>query len=235
MKRPPLLSDPGWHAIREIQAAEDERVFSALANLVLATKEMKMSDKPIVIAIIAADPNGVIGVNNSLPWKYKADMQRFKTLTKDAVVIMGRKTFDSIPITKSGDLLPGRTIIVVTRDTTRDHTNFGSRPEVSSRPDLICYSVEEAVGHAPRCGGEPGNAWLIGGAEVYLHAVKAGLVDEIDFTIVPEVTDLPEGADVVKLPTDFLSEYNIVSEEVNSEDPRLIHRRYRKCSSQPSK
>ena len=65
----------------------------------------------IKLALVAAiSTNGVIGVNNELPWQISADLQHFKKLTMDKPIIMGRRTYMSI-----GKPLPGRTTIVMTR------------------------------------------------------------------------------------------------------------------------
>ena len=61
--------------------------------------------------VVAVAENGVIGRNNRIPWRLKADMQRFKALTIGKPVVMGRKTFLSLRRP-----LPGRTNIVITRD-----------------------------------------------------------------------------------------------------------------------
>ena len=61
--------------------------------------------------IVAVSRNGVIGVDNQLPWHLPEDLKYFKSVTMGKPLIMGRKTYDSI-----GRPLPGRTNIVVTRD-----------------------------------------------------------------------------------------------------------------------
>ena len=66
---------------------------------------------PEIIGIAAVAANGVIGADNDIPWRIPADWQRFKALTTGNVLIMGRKTYDSI-----GRQLPGRTTFVITRD-----------------------------------------------------------------------------------------------------------------------
>jgi dihydrofolate reductase len=66
---------------------------------------------PEIIAIAAVAANGVIGTGNDIPWRIPGDWQRFKALTMGHVLIMGRKTYDSI-----GRPLPGRTTFVITRD-----------------------------------------------------------------------------------------------------------------------
>lgn len=240
----------GARSIRH--AEEDDAVFSAIDAVTSDTpitprkQERTVWDRLIeeeeihvtTSIIIAADPTGIIGVNNTLPWRYKADMARFKTLTTDGVVVMGRKTFDSIPVPKTGPMLPNRKIIVVTRNTRAVGNNkIGSRPEVEDRPDYVATSLKEAVLQARSMAHQFGNGktWIIGGAEVYLGFIAEGLVDEVDFTLVPEVTDIAEGADVVRIPADLLSNFTMVSETANAEDPRLTHRVYRRCSSQESK
>jgi dihydrofolate reductase len=70
---------------------------------------LKMETK--IIAIVARDRNNIIGANNDLPWRLSSDLKRFKALTMGKPMIMGRKTWDSI-----GRPLPGREIIVLTRD-----------------------------------------------------------------------------------------------------------------------
>lgn len=69
-----------------------------------------MKRQPITI-IVARALNGAIGKDNDLPWHLPADLKRFKALTMGSAMIMGRKTFESLP-----GLLPGRRHIVLTRD-----------------------------------------------------------------------------------------------------------------------
>lgn len=66
---------------------------------------------PEIILILARADNGVIGADGDIPWRIPADLRRFKRLTNDLPMIMGRRTFDSLP-----GLLPGRRHIVLTRD-----------------------------------------------------------------------------------------------------------------------
>lgn len=61
--------------------------------------------------IVAVSENGVIGRDNDLPWRLPSELQLFKTLTEDSVLIMGRKTWDSLPLKP----LPGRPCLVVSR------------------------------------------------------------------------------------------------------------------------
>ena len=70
--------------------------------------------KPVLTLIAAIARNGVIGIDNRLPWRLPADLQHFKSLTLGHTVIMGRKTWESLP--EKIRPLPGRRNIVVTRD-----------------------------------------------------------------------------------------------------------------------
>src|SRR6201991_1456401 len=65
-----------------------------------------------IVLVVAVAENGVIGAGGAVPWRLKSDMQRLKAMTMGKPIVMGRKTFESIPRRP----LPGRTNIVVTRD-----------------------------------------------------------------------------------------------------------------------
>ena len=67
-------------------------------------------DRPEIVLVVAVADNGVIGSEGTLPWHLPADLRRFKALTTGKPMIMGRKTFESLP-----GLLPGRRHIVLTR------------------------------------------------------------------------------------------------------------------------
>jgi len=107
---------------------------------------------PPRISIIAAIArNGVIGRDNRLPWHLPQDLKRFRALTMGHHVIMGRKTWESI-----GRVLPGRTMVVVSRD-----------PDYGVADCQIAHSLEEALG---LCGDDP-EVFIIGGAEIYRQAL----------------------------------------------------------------
>ena len=67
--------------------------------------------RPPITIVLARAINGVIGRDGQLPWHIPGDLKRFKALTMGSAMIMGRKTFDSLP-----GILPGRRHIVMTRD-----------------------------------------------------------------------------------------------------------------------
>src|SRR5690349_21424143 len=103
-------------------------------------------DKPPITIVVARAENGVIGRGGKLPWHIPADLKRFKALTMGSAMVMGRKTFESLP-----GLLPGRRHIVLTRD--RDWHAEGAE---------VVHDANEALAAA---GGEPLS--IIGGAEIF--------------------------------------------------------------------
>jgi dihydrofolate reductase len=102
-------------------------------------------DKPRITLIVARAQNGVIGRDGKLPWHIPADLKRFKQLTMGSAMVMGRKTFESLP-----GLLPGRRHIVLTRD--RSWRADGAE---------VAHEVDEAL----RLGGDEPIS-VIGGAEI---------------------------------------------------------------------
>ena len=101
---------------------------------------------PEIVLIVARADNGVIGVDGKLPWQLPADLRHFKQLTLGVPMIMGRKTFDSLP-----GLLPDRRHIVLTRN--EDWAEEGAE---------VVHSVEDAM----RMANAP-HVSIIGGAEIY--------------------------------------------------------------------
>ena len=96
---------------------------------------------PVVALIAAVARNGVIGAGDGLPWRLSSDLKRFKALTMGKPLVMGRKTFDSI-----GRPLPGRAIIVVTRD--EGFARRGRRGRARHRRGA-CASQAKACAAAP--------------------------------------------------------------------------------------
>ena len=127
-----------------------------------------------VVLIVAVADNGVIGSRGAIPWRLKADQQRFKKLTMGKPVVMGRKTFMSLRRP-----LSGRTNIVVTRDAGFRSpgavvtTSFADARAVATGDALRRFVTEIAV---------------IGGAEIY-----AQWLDIADRLEVTEVHARPEG------------------------------------------
>lgn len=119
--------------------------------------------------LVAFDENRVIGKNNTLIWHLPADLKRFKTLTTGHVIIMGRKTFESI-----GKPLPNRTTIVISRQV-----------DLQIEGVIIAHSVEEAILKAKSLTRE--DIFIVGGAEIY--ALSLPLTDQILVTQLHDIFD----------------------------------------------
>ena len=117
--------------------------------------------------IVAVAHDGVIGVNNTLPWHLPEDLKRFRALTMGHHIIMGRKTYDSL-----GRLLPGRTTVIVTR-------NENYKVEGA----LVAHSLEAAIALCE----DDEEVFLIGGAELYQAGLKLAnklYITEIELDVV---------------------------------------------------
>ncbi len=103
-----------------------------------------------IFLVVAVAANGVIGADGTMPWHIPADLRRFKSLTMGFPMIMGRKTFDSLP-----GLLPGRRHIVLTRD-----------PDWQADGAEVAHSLDEALhlANAPHVA-------VIGGAEIFAQSL----------------------------------------------------------------
>ncbi len=107
-------------------------------------------NRPEIALIVARATNGVIGIEGRIPWHLPADLRRFKQLTMGAPMIMGRKTFESLP-----GLLPERRHIVVTRD---------AAYEADGAEIVTSFKAALARANAP-------HVWVIGGAQIYAAAL----------------------------------------------------------------
>lgn len=129
-----------------------------------------------MISIIAAiGKNRELGKDNKLLWYIPADLKRFKELTLGKVVLMGRKTFESLP--EKNRPLPNRVNVVITRDKNWSH------PQV-----LVFHSLDKAINELKKKHQE---IFIIGGASIYEQALK--YADKLYLTIIDQ--DFPE-ADV---------------------------------------
>ena len=117
----------------------------------------------MVTIIAAIAENNALGKDNQLIWHLPADLNRFKKTTLNHVVIMGRKTFESL-----GKPLPNRTNILVTRD--KNYKAEGC---------VVVNSVKEALVAATK---EDENPFILGGAEIYKQAMP--FTDKLDITFV---------------------------------------------------
>lgn len=127
---------------------------------------------PEIILVMARADNGVIGKDGEMPWHLPADLRHFKQTTMGKPMIMGRKTFDSLP-----GMLDGRRHIVITRDA-----------EWQEEGVEVAHSIEEAlkIANAPHVA-------VIGGAEIYtLFLPHADRIELTEVHIEPEGdTDIP--------------------------------------------
>ena len=118
----------------------------------------------MISIVVAMSSNRVIGIDNKLPWNLPDDLKRFKNLTINNVVVMGRKTHLSI-----GKVLPNRLNVILTRNTTW-HNPLGDNC-------VVCYSVEEVLEKF-----KYRDLFIIGGSEVYKQFLN--IADKIYLTVI---------------------------------------------------
>ncbi|MGH8971387.1 MAG: dihydrofolate reductase [Actinomycetes bacterium] len=111
--------------------------------------------------IWAQGAGGVIGYRGALPWHLPEDLARFRMLTMGSTVVMGRRTWESLPARARP--LPGRRNVVLT-----------CRPDWHDDGALVARSVVQALAEAP------GHVWVIGGASVYAAALP--FADRVEVT-----------------------------------------------------
>lgn len=149
--------------------------------------------------IVARDRKGAIGKGGSLPWKLADDLAFFKSVTSDHPVIMGRKTWDSLPKKP----LPNRENIVLTRDWTfRGH---GARVYTALAP-----AIEAGKALAREAGTR--EVFIIGGAALY-----AAAIDFIDIMYITEV-DADVGGDTFFPVVDESNFESLVAERVEADE-----------------
>ena len=135
---------------------------------VAPTREKAASPGPEIVLIPAvAERNRVIGRGLDLPWHLREDLRRFKRLTMNHVMIMGRRTFEGV-LHQFGEPLPGRRILVLT-----SRGRFKDYPEIESFPSL--GSALEAASDAPVI-------FIGGGARVYEEALA--VAHRLELTLV---------------------------------------------------
>ncbi|MEO6473394.1 MAG: dihydrofolate reductase [Aeromicrobium sp.] len=124
-----------------------------------------------VSLVVAMGSNGVIGVDDDMPWHLPEDLAHFKEVTLGHPMIMGRRTFEAI-----GRVLPGRTTIVVT------HQQSWGADDVETALDF-----DEALAKARDL---DDTIFVVGGAQIYDEALKRGVVDTL---IVTRIEAAPDG------------------------------------------
>jgi len=159
-----------------------------------------------IILIAALSGNEVLAVDGKIPWHLPDDFKHFKEVTSGHHIIMGRKTFESLP-----GLLPNRTHIVITRN--KNYCiNVADKDSI-----IIVNSLEEAIEMCPK----DETSYVIGGGEIYKEAIN--IVDEMDLTIVdtfipmnvvnPRFTLFPPSSDNI-------DNFNIVSKVDHPKDDK---------------
>ena len=123
-----------------------------------------------LVLIAAVAQNGIIGKDNALPWHLPEDLKHFKQLTTGHTVLMGRKTWESLP--PRFRPLPNRLNLVMTRD-----------PNYVAEGATVVHSVDDAI----RKVDTGSTLFVIGGAELYAHTLP--LADRLEITeVLADVT-----------------------------------------------
>lgn len=150
----------------------------------------------MITMIAAAAENNALGKDNDLVWHLPDDFKRFKRLTSDHYIIMGRKTFESFP-----KLLPNRTHVVITR-----------KEDYQPKDVIVVHSLEEAL-KVTKLDPQP---FIIGGGEIYKMGMK--YADRIELTRVHETFE----ADTY-FPEIDEDEWELVKEQPHSQDEKHKH------------
>ena len=149
----------------------------------------------IISAIVAMNPDGLIGDQNKIPWHLPADLKYFKKITLGHHILMGRKCFDSI-----GKSLPGRKNIVVTKNPTFIVTDC-----------IITNSIEEGILIAQQNKEE--EMFIIGGGEIYRQSMH--LINKLYLTMVQF-----NGSGDVFFPQIDYDEWSLISDEKHTSDDK---------------
>lgn len=161
----------------------------------------KIVNSPVrnLISIAACSSNGVIAINGKLPWNLPNDFKRFKEVTSGHHIIMGRKTFESLP-----GVLPNRTHIIITRQ--KELPNAGDC--------IVVHSLEEAIELCPA-----GDSYIIGGGEIYQQAMS--VIDELDLTIVSvNIANVVGERTMFPSAEQFMGDFKIISRVDNKKDDK---------------
>lgn len=159
-----------------------------------------MSALPALVLVVARDRNGVIGKGGDLPWRLRSDLQRFKAVTIGKPCIMGRNTWESLPLRP----LPGRLNLVLTRDE-------GYAEAGKTKGALVVTSLDEALEIAREQAMEDGvdEICVIGG-----QALFAAVLPRAKRLYITEVETQVEGGDTWFPPFDAGTFEEISSEAV---------------------
>lgn len=147
----------------------------------------------MITIVAAAAQNNALGKDNQLIWHLSDDLKRFKSLTLDGYIIMGRKTFESLP-----GILPRRKHIVITRN-----------PDFHHQGVEVVQSLEQALDMVPA----DKDAFVVGGGEIYKQTIN--IADKIELTRVHHDFE----ADTF-FPEIDLTQWKLVSSEFHPKDEK---------------
>lgn len=139
-----------------------------------------------VVHVVAMDQQRCIGKGNDLPWHISADLKHFKEITQGGVVVMGRKTLESM-----GRALPKRVNWVITRD-----------PDWSFEGTRVAHSIEDALAQAVadvKASEKPDSIFVIGGGEIFKQTMD--IADRLELTHVE--LDVQGDAYYPEIPAEF--------------------------------
>ena len=139
-----------------------------------------------IVHVVAMDQQHCIGKANDLPWHISADLKHFKAITQSGVVVMGRKTLESM-----GRALPNRVNWVITRD-----------PNWSFEGVKVAYSIEDALERAiadAKASEKPESIFIIGGGEIFKQTMH--IADRLELTHVQ--LDVQGDAHYPEIPNEF--------------------------------
>ena len=139
-----------------------------------------------VVHVVAMDQQRCIGKANDLPWHISADLKHFKAITQGGVVVMGRKTLESM-----GRTLPNRVNWVITRD--HNWSFEGTK---------VAYSIEDALTQAVadvQASEKPTSIFIIGGGEIFKQTMN--ITDRLELTHVE--LDVQGDAHYPEIPSEF--------------------------------
>ena len=139
-----------------------------------------------VVHVVAMDQNNCIGKGNDLPWHISADLKHFKEITQGGVVVMGRKTLESM-----GRTLPKRVNWIITRDTSW-----------SFEGTKVAYTIEDALTQAVtdvKASEKPESIFIIGGGEIFKQTIS--IADRLELTHVER--DVEGDAHYPAVPAEF--------------------------------
>lgn len=122
------------------------------------------NSKPLIAIIAAMSENNIIALNNSIPWRIPEDLKRFKKLTTDNEMIIGRKTYESLIKTSKRIILPGRKLKIISNQNA--YSAIENKEIYNSIEDALQSSKQELI-------------WIAGGGEIYKETIPYADILEI--------------------------------------------------------